>query len=368
MRALFWAAFFLPLFTPLSVVLLGYWVWTQTPRQTLLSVAPASLQLWVLCGVLLVVPALFSTSAPVLHLLGACGRYGVPALVWYFAVRHIRTLEARNTLIQGLLWGAVALSVFAWGDLFVRSLWQLRSQGHLQGLRAQGPAMNANILGAFLVILWPLARWAYRERVMVLPLLLQWGVTGLWWGAILASGSRNAWLAAGVLWVYTLSTSRRTWRNYGLLGLGCGVLMVAFVSLERLLHWHSVQSGWLTGRLTVFRVGLDMWTAHPLTGMGILSVERQYALWHNGWPQVAHLHNALLQVAVESGLPAALFLSVLCIHGIWRFWHGNRFQRAMAMSFTLLGCLSLGDHFLLDFRILWVTTLGVAVTVACDSF
>lgn len=367
MRALFWAAFFLPLCTPLSVVLLGYWGWKQTPRQSL-PVTRSRLQWWGLCGVLLVVPALFSTSAPVLHLLGACGRYGVPALVWYFTVRRMHTLAARNALIQGLLWGAVALSVFAWGDLFVRSLWQLRLQGHLEGLRAQGPAMNANVLGAFLVLLWPLAQWAYRDRVLVAPLPLRWAVTGLWWGAILASGSRNAWLAAGLLWVYILCTSQRIRYKWLLLGVGGGTLTVGFVSLDRLLHWHSVQSGWLTGRLTVFRVGLEMLAAHPLTGIGILSVERQYALWHTGWPQVAHLHNALLQVAVESGLTAALFLSVLCIQGIWRFWQGDRFQQAMAMSFTLLGCLSLGDHFLLDFRILLVTTLGVAVTVACDSF
>lgn len=366
MRSLFWAAFFLPLFTPLSVGLLGYWGWQQTPRQSL-PVRRSRLQLWGLCVLLLGVPALASTSAPGLHLLGVCGRYGVPALVWYFMVRRIQTFAARDALVRGLLGGAVALSVFAWGDLGVRSLAQLVLHGHFEGLRARGPAMNANVLGAFLVMLWPLAQWAHREGVLVVQPPLRWGLTALWWGAILASGSRNAGLAAGLLWLYTLSTSARTRQKYLFLAGGAG-LLVGFVTLERLLHWHSVQSGWLTGRLTVFRVGLEMWTAYPLTGMGILSVERQYALWHSGWPQVAHLHNALLQVAVESGLPAALFLMVLCLHGIWRYWHGNPFQRAMAMSFTVLGCLSLGDHFLLDFRIVLVTTLAVAVTAACDLF
>ncbi len=367
MRVLFWAAFFLPLFTPLSVGLLGYWGWQQTPRQHL-PVRRSRLQLWGLCVLLLVIPALASTSAPGLHLLGACGRYGVPALVWYFVVRRIQTFEDRDTLVRGLLGGAVALSVFAWGDLGLRGLEQLILNGQVEGLRARGPAMNANVLGAFLVMLWPLAQWAYREDVWGGQPPLRWGVTVLWWGAILASGSRNAWLAAGLLWFYVLSTSVRTRQKYLLSAVGAGLLTVGFATLEHVLHWHSAQAGWLTGRLTVFRVGFEMWTAHPLTGMGILSVERQYVLWHSAWPQVAHLHNALLQVAVESGLPAALFLMVLCLHGVWRYWHGNPFQRAMAMSFTVLGCLSLGDHFLLDFRILLVTTLAVAVTVAYDLF
>lgn len=363
MTLLFYAGFFLPLCTPLSAGCFLFWIWQHPPEASSWAFSSRILKLWGLCILLLVVPAFFASPTPLLHGVGAVGRYGLPVCVWWFLGRRLGKTQDHILLIQGLLWGTVALSAFALSGMMVQML-----VDGFGGVRAQGPDMNANVLGAFLALMWPLALWARQQGLFLHHRLQGVLIAGAWWGALLGSGSRNAWLAAGVLWLYTVWQQRDSVRGRTglLLSGGIGVLGWAFVFLERSLHWHSGPSGWFTGRFTIFSVGLQMWAAYPLTGMGILSVERQYKFWHTGWPQVAHLHNAFLQVAVESGLPAVLCLSLLCFYGIWRALSGNTLQQAIATSWLLLATLSLGDHFLLDIRILMLVTL-LAVLVSQSS-
>lgn len=398
MTLLYWAMALTLIWSPAGLVLLLCWLWKAPADPEFMARLPrVQLRLWAYCAVLLIFPAFWTSPHPLLHGVGALGRYLLPAYLWFLLGARFGERETQRTVIKGLIAGALGLSALSLLGLLLRFLpihatveGSLVVQWHGSGpgsLRAQGLDMNANVLGALLVLLLPVGFYALRtaqadaaQTVMKSANRLKIGLGFmLWGGAIVASGSRNALLGLVfclLLWRYGFTLPGRRSRRGALSGvlggvlgslLGILVLLGLWLRLEQLLHWHSASAGWFTGRFQVFAVGLSMWCAYPLTGMGILSVERLYPLFYTGWPQVAHLHNAFLQVAVESGLPAMLVLSTLVGATIFKRWRSNTLlHRTQAISLTVLVALSLGDHVLLDFRVLFVVLVLTALKLTSD--
>ncbi|MBK8148797.1 MAG: O-antigen ligase family protein [Acidobacteria bacterium] len=83
-----------------------------------------------------------------------------------------------------------------------------------------------------------------------------------------------------------------------------------------------------TWRQTVYREGLELWTASPrnfVVGVGMDSVQRYAKDWHlfdDGRLPTGHFHSTPLQLAVERGLPALLlWLAIIGLYfrSLWRF-------------------------------------------------
>jgi O-antigen ligase len=70
-------------------------------------------------------------------------------------------------------------------------------------------------------------------------------------------------------------------------------------------------------RVQMLRVGWSMIKQHPIAGVGAGQIEKQYTRYlapHDPIPAYhGHLHNNLVQVAAESGLPVASAALLLCV-------------------------------------------------------
>ncbi len=68
---------------------------------------------------------------------------------------------------------------------------------------------------------------------------------------------------------------------------------------------NSYQDSPIDPRIEAWKAGLKMIIAHPITGVGLASFGQAYLYFMEGRPKIAH--NTFIQIAAESGIPAALF-------------------------------------------------------------
>jgi O-antigen ligase len=192
-----------------------------------------------------------------------------------------------------------------------------------------------------------------RPRARILTAVLAAALLG----CVIVCYSRAAWLAAAVaLGMYLAIRQRRlaylfaalvaltlgvvAWRADDILRLNRPYLvrLVYFVRLDRLSDYHEA-------RFTIYRRIPAMISAHPLLGHGPGS-SRVSSI-----PYVAvtdltgpdFIHNAVLQAAVEQGVPAGVLLSVLLflplLAAVWR-WRTTRLDPiAVAACLALLAFL-----------------------------
>jgi len=156
--------------------------------------------------------------------------------------------------------------------------------------------------------------WPQRLLLVIVP--------GLWWMLVAASGTRGTWvaLAAGVVVVLVFggSTGRR-WVRWQLAGFGCGlacyVIFVLWVPAlmqqpASFLH-RTADITSLSAREVIWSAALKFIAENPLLGIGPM----HFAYYGNA--VAAHPHNALLQLAAEWGIPAALlFMAVFGAGGL----------------------------------------------------
>jgi len=157
-------------------------------------------------------------------------------------------------------------------------------------------------------------RWAW----LLVP------AAGLGIVAILLSYTRNAWvgLAAGFL-LLAVVWRRRVLLLYPVLAL---VVWLAFprAVLERAVSIVDLRQPANYDRLCMVVSGTEMVRDYPWFGVGLDMVSRIYPLYRRDdaprW-RVPHLHNNLLQIAAERGIPAlAAYLWLLAAFGVvtWR--------------------------------------------------
>lgn len=138
--------------------------------------------------------------------------------------------------------------------------------------------------------------------------------------ALLVSRTRNAWLGAavGVGLVLLLRAPKTLW----LLAAAAGLLLLARPTalVDRL----TVTDASSVDRYYMWQAGLDMIRDKPVFGQGpgmILSTYPSYRWPEAPNPQAPHLHNNLLQLAAERGLPCLAFWlwwATLAVLDAWR--------------------------------------------------
>jgi O-antigen ligase len=177
----------------------------------------------------------------------------------------------------------------------------------------------------------------------------RWGALAAINVALLGSYTRNAWVALALaLTVLVVIRAPR-------LLLAYAPAMVLFVTLAPVPLLHRVVSIADLGdpsnydRLCMLEAGLAMIRERPLFGLGPELVERRYAIYRPpAAPRydVPHLHNNLLQLAAERGLPALasyLGLTAVAIAAAWRDFvrqGGRRGRRADLYVGTMLALLA----------------------------
>jgi hypothetical protein len=228
--------------------------------------------------------------------------------------------------------------------------------------RLQGLSFNSNAFAAHIATLTGFAfTMSSSISYIAVPMIL----TGIW-----LSGSRNgllAWLVGTVLSVVV--RSRRPGRNLLVLTLGVAALGFAL--------W---QSGWnvpstlrpvnfddANGREVVYRLALEAFQAEPIRGVGNLRVWMSERLSAQEVPTgftrndvATHAHNALLQVAGESGLVGLLSWAAVLALVVSTLWKRRDFS-GLGLLFAL-AMLNVFDYFVFFVpvqAVFWFVAAGV---------
>ena len=272
---------------------------------------------FLLLAYLAVVAVTSSTSAdPWLSVFGLWGTYNsglLPALVLIPFWTGIAGGD-RFSVERGLRWGAVffSLSVLAHRFLLPEYL--------LTGARAYGTMGSPVYAGALACLCLPFCV-GYIERGVLIS-------------ALLATGSRGAWLGAAVGMGYAhFPTLTRRGKFYAValpLTLVLGSFAVRPVSdLGRVIVWHSA---------------VDAFKQRPWLGWGAGNFLMVAQVWRNPlWDEAYgsttqdHTHNLFLEAAATSGIVGIIYLSVF----LFCLWHGSdRKTRSALLGVGIVGMLN----------------------------
>jgi O-antigen ligase len=153
--------------------------------------------------------------------------------------------------------------------------------------------------------------------------------------ALLVSRTRNAWLGAlaGLAAVALLRAPRLLW------GLAGAVLLVLVLRPEPVMVRLTVTDASSRDRYFMWQAGIDMIRDRPVFGQGPRMVESNYPAYR--WPGAPnpvtpHLHNNVLQIAAERGLPCLAW---------WLWWvaaaMGDALREARRRAWTAVGSFAL---------------------------
>jgi len=260
------------------------------------------------------------------------------AAMFWLSVQTLREPGDARTLLRVLLASGYLVAALA----IIQSVLDSMAQGAV--VPAFGTLGQQNVLGAFLVMLCPLA---YRElveadswsaRLIALNALVILGV-----GLILTL-SRSAWLGATVAVVIVIAGGRRpslrprvVAATIVLVGLGvAGLSLAGGLQLERKIEARATSVFDLTAwgpRPAIWRDSLKLIASRPVLGYGpdnVGLVFPRFQADYLGRQQVDKAHAESLQVAATQGLVGLAAYALLLVAFVQTFWRGH--QRAGAVA------------------------------------
>lgn len=369
---------------PLSALVGGllYLLWWLLPGavpepQPLAGVPRLSgrvIRAWILALIALSLLTCLTCAVPLWQLAGWLSRYALPALLIWGTYRTLNSGRLQpEELVGGLLLGSLLLALIGLGNYFLH--WQSHPQllcsdayGRFCLLdllllaedRARGFSMHPNVLGMLLAISLPLwIQWLAQVTVGKKALV------GLALGLVLlclaVSYSRAAWLGGGLaLLLACLWLLQGSWRKGLLLMLPVAGLVLSLRLGQLLPRLTSLLAaeGSHHSRLLLWQAGGQMLGDHLWLGTGLLQVEPLLPLYLAPIAGGAgHLHNWFLQVAVESGLPAALLLFGLLAYLLGTPRQLSTLGQACWLSWAGFALASLFDATILDLRVAFELSL-----------
>lgn len=208
----------------------------------------------------------------------------------------------------------------------------------------EGTFSNRRFFGQVASIIVPLLAYPLlrgglsRSAQAALFLLL-----ALWWMLVIASGTRGTWMAlivvAAVLALFAWRASV-DWLRIQVCALGLGVLLFwtlfvwlpIWIGLGASLENRLENLAALSGREVLWSLAVALIQENPWVGIGPM----HFAAVRNDFG--AHPHNAVLQLAVEWGVPATLALLLPATVGLLRLL--DRLRQNVAAPNVLLVCLT----------------------------
>ena len=211
----------------------------------------------------------------------------------------------------------------------------------------EGTFSNRRFFGQVASMIVPLLAYPLlRGGLSGLARVGLFGLLAVWWMLVIVSATRGTWVAlllASVLLAAWAGRAVRPWLTLQLGAFALGGLLfgVLFVWLPQLVgHAASIENrlvdlSALNGRDTLWAIAWAQIQAHPWLGIGpmhLASIRNPFA---------AHPHSAVLQLAAEWGVPAALALFLPATAGILSLLARLRRNRAApdVLSICLTGSL-----------------------------
>tara|TARA_R110002049_G_scaffold49621_1_gene141790 strand:- start:172 stop:1581 length:1410 start_codon:yes stop_codon:yes gene_type:complete len=219
------------------------------------------------------------------------------------------------------------------------------SIGHLDTiLLFEGSFSNRRFFGQVASMIIPLLAYPIlRGHLPCSAQLALLALLSLWWMLVIASGTRGTWVALAVAAAVSGAFAWRAsvvWLRIQSLAFGIGVLLFGvlfvwlpiWIGLDTSLENRLNNLVTLSGREVLWELAWAQIQAHPWLGIGPM----QLAALRNDFG--AHPHNAVLQLAAEWGIPAALALLLPLGYGLLRMLVRLRHQGERVGG--LLVCLS----------------------------
>jgi O-antigen ligase len=233
---------------------------------------------------------------------------------------------------------------------------------------------DPNIYGRYLALVMTamavVMAWARRERDVLLAL----AALGVLWLALMTSISQSSIVAllVGLAVIAALRWSVRvTLLSVGALAVaGAAFLLLAGSSVHFNLSSGSEANNTTSGRYTLVKGGVDLFTARPVAGYGSGSFQRQYQLHHAGADAVSASHTIPITIGAEQGLIGLLVyvaLLVACFGRLFGAAPGRdpaRVAIAAAFSGLMLHTLLYADF--LEDPTTWLL-LGIGTALAAVS-
>ncbi len=323
-----------------SNILLGLTIlslpWTRPRRVPWADFAPLLIPLGLY--VLLLAGSIVASSDPGTSVRGATEVFSLTTLVLALLLvrgeRQMRLAVDAVILVATLLAGVgLAQYLFGYGDIERRIRGSFSHYMTFSGVLLIGDLLlvSTMVYGGRWRSLW---RWAALAILNV---------------ALLGSLTRNAWVALVItLTVLVVIRAPRLLLAY----LPAAVLFVVLAPvplLHRVMSIADLRDPSNYDRLCMLEAGLAMIRERPLFGLGPELVERRYAIYRSPAApryEVPHLHDNLLQLAAERGLPALasyLWLTGAAIAAAWRGFRrqgGSRGRRADLYVGAMLALLA----------------------------
>jgi len=263
--------------------------------------------------VLLLAGSIVASSDPRTSVRGATEVFSLATLVLALLLvrgeRQVRIAVDAVILVATLLAGVgLAQYLFGYGDIERRIRGSFSHYMTFSGVLLIGDLLlvSTMVYGGRWRSLW---RWAALAILNV---------------ALLGSLTRNAWVALVLtLTVLVVLRAPRLLLAY----LPAAVLFVVLAPvplLHRVMSIADLRDPSNYDRLCMLEAGLAMIRERPLFGLGPELVERRYAIYRSPAApryEVPHLHNNLLELAAERGLPALasyLWLTGASMAAAWR--------------------------------------------------
>jgi len=174
--------------------------------------------------------------------------------------------------------------------------------------------------------------------------------------ALLLSYTRNAWVGlASALLLLAAVWRRRLLLLYPVLALALWLVFPRSV-LDRVVSIFDLRQAANYDRVCMAISGVEMIRDHPITGVGLDMVGRLYPLYRRDdaprWT-VPHLHNNILQIAAERGLPALaayLWLVGAFLTVTWRGLPRLSGRRRAAVAASLASVLAISVAGLFEYN------------------
>ncbi|MCM2258207.1 MAG: O-antigen ligase family protein [Vicinamibacteria bacterium] len=186
--------------------------------------------------------------------------------------------------------------------------------------------------------------------------------------ALLVSRTRSAWLGAlfGLALLAIVRAPKLLW------GLGVGLVVLAVLRPAPVVERLTLQDASSIDRLYMWRAGLDMIVDKPLFGHGpgrVVEIYPRYRWPEAPNPNAPHLHDNLLQIAAERGLPCvvwSLWLLAVLVRDSWL-----ELRRASALagacSLSVIAAVAVSGLFEYNFgdsEVLMLTLLATSLPYA----
>lgn len=266
------------------------------------------------------------------------GGYALRFVLFLFLITNeISTGETLNGLMR-------VLAIVGW-VFIVAGMGTIISQGYEVGTRLRILETNENTLGGLFPlvvvgVIWLAIRTPKRRRALWYFLSLAF--ISLSFALIALSGSRGG----AITWVITILfllfwRQTRVWGIVGLLILAAAVIMAPLILATTIDRFADrTNDTLLGGREALWQAAWLLIRNHPLAGVGVGNAPNAMMsyirLFRSAWGnESAVVHNPILTIWVEIGLPGLLlYLSVLA-SSVWSFVREYAYCRKMDVQWLM---------------------------------